>query len=80
VINKKFDEMNKKKVWEIIRKEDIPKNQRTIKCKWVITIKGNGVFRVRLVACGYSHIPGIDFNESFAPVINNARFPIMLNF
>jgi hypothetical protein len=31
-----------------------------------------------LVACGYSQIPGIDFNESFAPVINDVSFQIML--
>jgi hypothetical protein len=30
------------------------------------------------VACGYSQIPGIDFNESFAPVINDVSFRIML--
>ena len=77
-INKEFDEMNKKKVWEIIKKEDIPKNRRTIKCKWIFKIKRNGVFRARLVACGYSQIPGVDFNESFAPVINDVSFQIML--
>jgi hypothetical protein len=31
-----------------------------------------------LVACGYSQIPGIDFNENFAPVINDVSFRIML--
>jgi hypothetical protein len=31
-----------------------------------------------LVASGYSQVPGIDFNESFAPVINDVRFRIML--
>jgi Reverse transcriptase (RNA-dependent DNA polymerase) len=36
------------------------------------------VFRARLVACGYSQIPGIDFNESFAPVVNDVSFRIML--
>jgi Reverse transcriptase (RNA-dependent DNA polymerase) len=77
-INKEFDEMNKKKVWEIIKKEDIPKNQRTIKCKLIFKIKRNAVFRARLVACGYSQIPGIDFDESLAPVINNVSFRIML--
>jgi hypothetical protein len=30
------------------------------------------------VACEYSQIPGIDFNESFDPVIKNASFQIML--
>jgi hypothetical protein len=43
-INKEFDEMNNKKVWEIIKKEDIPKNQRTITCKWIFKIKRNVVF------------------------------------
>ena len=41
------------KVWSIINKESI-----------TIKIKRNGVLRARLVACGYSQVPGIDFNES----------------
>jgi Reverse transcriptase (RNA-dependent DNA polymerase) len=46
--------------------------------KWIFKIKRNGIFRARLVACSYSQIPGIDFNESFALVINDASFRIML--
>jgi Reverse transcriptase (RNA-dependent DNA polymerase) len=65
-------------VWEVNKKEDIPKDRRTIKCKWIFQVKQNGVFQARLVACGYSQIPEIDFNESFAPVINNISFQIML--
>jgi hypothetical protein len=30
------------------------------------------------VACGYSQVPGIDFSESFAPVLNDVSFRIML--
>jgi hypothetical protein len=30
------------------------------------------------VACGYSEVPGIDFSESFAPVLNDVSFRIML--
>jgi hypothetical protein len=41
-------------------------------------VKRNGIFRARLVACGYSHVPGIDFSESFAPVLNDISFIIML--
>jgi hypothetical protein len=37
-----------------------------------------GIFRARLVACGYSQFSEIDFNESFSPVFNNVRFQIML--
>jgi Reverse transcriptase (RNA-dependent DNA polymerase) len=70
--------MTKKEVWEVMKKEDIPQDRRTIKCKWIFKIKRNGMFRARLEACGYSQIPGIDFNESFAPVVNNVSFRIML--
>jgi Reverse transcriptase (RNA-dependent DNA polymerase) len=31
-----------------------------------------------LAACGYSQIPRIDFNKSFAPVINDVSFHIIL--
>jgi hypothetical protein len=30
------------------------------------------------VACGYIQVPGIDFTESFAPVLNDVSFRIML--
>jgi hypothetical protein len=30
------------------------------------------------VACGYSQVPGIDLSESFAPVLNDVSFRIML--
>jgi hypothetical protein len=41
-------------------------------------LKRNEVFRARLVACGYSQVPGVDFTESFAPVLNDVSFRLML--
>ena len=70
--------MESRNVWDVIRKEEVPKDRRCIKCKWIFKIKRNGVFRARLVACGYSQVPGIDFNESFAPVINDLSLRVML--
>jgi hypothetical protein len=73
-IKKELSDMDEKYVQEIIEKEDIPENRRTIKCKGIFKIKQNRIFRVRLLACGYSQIPEIDFNESFALVINDISF------
>jgi hypothetical protein len=78
VIKKEFNNMDTKKVWETIKKKDIPKGRRTIKCKWIFKLKRNENFRARLVGCGYSQVPGVDFNESFVLVIDDASFRIML--
>jgi hypothetical protein len=44
----------------------------------VFDIKRNGRFRARLVACGYSQVGGIDFNQVYSPVVNDVTFRIML--
>ena len=41
-------------------------------------IKRSGTFKTRLVACGYSQIPGVDFTESYAPVINDVCWRILI--
>jgi hypothetical protein len=43
-IIKELGEMENKKVWEIINKEDVPDGRRANKCKWIFKIKRNGVF------------------------------------
>jgi Reverse transcriptase (RNA-dependent DNA polymerase) len=73
-ISKEFDDMSAKGVWKIIQKSDMPNGRNCIKSKWIFKIKRNGVYRERLVACGYSQVPGVDFQESFAPVINDVTF------
>jgi hypothetical protein len=40
-INKELGDMDDKKVWEIINKEDVPEGR---KCKWIFKIKRNGIF------------------------------------
>jgi hypothetical protein len=70
--------MEKRGVWEIIDEKHIQINCRCIKNKWIFKVKRNEIFRVRLVACGYSQVPGINFSERFAPVLNDVSFRIML--
>jgi hypothetical protein len=43
---------------------DFDKHRKTIKYEWIFKVKRSGIFRARLVACEYSQIPVIDFNES----------------
>jgi len=41
-------------------------------------IKRSGRFRARLVACGHSQMPGVDFTEVYSPVINDTSFRIAM--
>ena len=46
--------------------------------KWIFKVNRDGTHRARLVVLGYSQIPGIDFTENFAPVVNDMMFRIAL--
>ena len=41
-------------------------------------MKRDGTHRARLVALLYSQVPGMDFTENFAPVVNDVSFRIPL--
>ena len=56
----------------------IPEIRRLIGNKWVFKIKRDGTYRARLVALGYSQIPGVDFTDNFAPVAHDVSFRIAL--
>ena len=58
-------QMGKKCKQEISRKQMGLQDQR------------HGVYRARLVAKGFSQIPGEDFTENFSPVINDMTFIII---
>lgn len=63
---------------------DLPEGKRPIKSKWVFTTKrdqeGNILrYKARLVARGFSQVEGIDYNETFAPVVRYTSIRILLS-
>ena len=78
VIKKEINNMIKLNVWIKVNQNQIPEDKRCVKFKWVFNIKQDGTFWARLVACGYSQIPGIDFNESYSPVISDIGYRILI--
>ena len=56
--------------WDLV---PLPKDKKTIGCKWVYKVKHNSdgsisKYKSRLVAKGYAQTHGIDYEETFAPV------------
>ena len=50
-------------VFHQMKQRDVPNNRRCVKHKWVFDIKRLRRFRAPLVACAYSQIPGVDFQN-----------------
>ena len=65
-------------VWRNIDRKNILNNRRLIGNKWVFKIKRDGTYRARLVALGYSQIPGVDYTDNFAPVAHDVSFRIAM--
>ena len=77
-IRKEIRSMIERGVWRKTDRKKIPSNRRLIGNKWVFKIKRDGTYRARLVALGYSQIPGVDYTDNFAPVAHDVSFRIAL--
>ena len=66
-----------KGVWRHVKRKDHPNDRRLVGCRWVFKVKMNGVYCTRLVANGFSQIPGIDFTDNYSPVVNDVTFRVV---
>jgi len=71
--------MEKHKVWDIVSR---PKDKK--KCKWVFNIKNDPSteqkrYKARLVALGYGQRPGVDYIETFAPVVRTETIRLLFS-
>ena len=53
-------------VWNLV---DPPEGAKVIGCKWVHKIKHDMTFKSRLVVKGFKQTHGIDYDETFSPVV-----------
>lgn len=63
--------------------DELPSDRVAIGSKWIFKLKyyPDGLvarYKVRLVAQGYSQIPGINFNETFAPTVRHKSLRVFL--
>ena len=65
-------------VWRHVKRNDCPNDHRLVGCRCAFKVKSNGVYHARLVAKGFSQIPGIDFTGNYSPVVNDVTFRVVV--
>ena len=70
-----YEEINMLKEWGTWVTKDLPEGRKAIGCRWTYVIKTSPqgkilCYKARLVAQGFSQIPGIDFSDTFSPTVH----------
>lgn len=72
--------MIEQKVWTLVKR---PKNRQVLKNKLVFSVKSDADgfvdrFKIRIVACGYDQIEGIDYDFKYSPTLSQASLKLLL--
>ncbi|GBL75923.1 Retrovirus-related Pol polyprotein from transposon TNT 1-94, partial [Araneus ventricosus] len=68
--------MEKNKVWDLVELPE--KEKQPITCKWIFKRKRDGKYKARLVARGFIQKEGVDYTETFSPVISMPSLRLVL--
>ena len=80
-MSEEYDALVRNGTWELVPLEDIT---NLVGCKWIFRIKRNSDgsidrYEARLVAKGFHQRPGVDYHETFSPVVKPATVTLVLS-
>jgi len=74
---KETDSLVKRDVFEVMLRSDLPANAKPLKSKWVFDIKVDGRYKARYTLKGCSQRFGIDYDETFSPVVRYSTLRLL---
>ena len=73
-----YEELESLDKHDVFELTNLPKGRKTIGCRWVFDVKGDGCKKARLVAQGFLQVEGVDYNKLFSPVVRFESVHLML--
>ncbi len=78
--NEEYTSILENKTWEVV---PLPAGRKAIKCKWILDYKpahkgAEARYKARLVACGYAQLYGIDYLDTYSPVVKHYSIRLVL--
>lgn len=75
-----YNSLIENRTWKLV---DIPEGKRPIDCRWVFKIKKNTdqniiTYKARLVVRGFSQQRGIDYQETYSPVVKYSSIRFLI--